>query len=195
MTFQQELQSWLSPTSLTTSPAPELGSKAPSSEPLPFPSKDGKRTIVTFLRHCGCPFAEKNFLSLRTLASQHANAINFVAISHSSQSSTEKWLSAIGGAGDVQVIVDSERAVYAKWGLGVSSAWHVLNPWSMWEVYKLGKGEGIWNRPTESGSRWQTSGSWGIDGEGVVRWGEVARAADDIADFEEGVKVLLEEQK
>lgn len=71
----------------------------------------------------------------------------------------------------------------------------MLNPWSMWEVYKLRKSEGILNRPTESGSRWQTSGSWGVDGKGVVRWGGVARAADDIADFEEGVRVLMEEKK
>lgn len=71
----------------------------------------------------------------------------------------------------MQVIIDSEWEIYAQWGLGVSSFWHVLSPWSMWSVYKLGKEEGIWNRSTESGSRWQTSGSFAIDKEGMVAWG------------------------
>ncbi|KAF8864161.1 hypothetical protein BDZ45DRAFT_701973 [Acephala macrosclerotiorum] len=189
MTFQQELSSWLSPTPLTTSPAPEIGTKAPSTEKLPFPPKSGKPTIVTFLRHCGCPFAEKAFKSLREQASEYKD-INFIAISHSSQDSTTKWLESVGGAQDVDVIVDSERSIYAKWGLGVSSAWHILHPFSMWNAYKLGKSEGIWNRPTESGNRWQTSGSWGVDDEGVVRWGGVSKTAGDILDFGEGAKVL-----
>lgn len=74
--------------------------------------------------------------------------------------------------------------------MGTSSAWHVLNPWSFWELYKLGREEGIWNRPTESGFRWQVSGSWGVDGEGVVRWGGVNKSADDGGDFGEAVRVL-----
>jgi hypothetical protein len=68
--------------------------------------------------------------------------------------------------------------------------WHVLNPWSMWNLYKMGKSEGIWNRPTESGTRWQTSGSWAVDGKGVVRWGGVAKAADDVSDFGDSMNVL-----
>ena len=96
----------------------------------------------------------------------------------------------LGGAGNVRVIIDPERELYAQWGLGVSSLWHVLSPWSMWSVYKLGKEEGIWNRPTESGSRWQMSGAFGVDKEGVVRWGGRAQQADWIPDFEEAVTVL-----
>jgi len=57
----------------------------------------------------------------------------------------------------------------------------------MWSVYKLGKEEGTWNRPTESGSRWQVSGSFGIDGEGVVRWGQASESADWIPEFGEAV--------
>jgi len=90
----------------------------------------------------------------------------------------------------VKVIVDAERKVYAEWGLGVSSAWHVLNPQSLYSAYKLGKQEGIWNRPTESGSRWQTSGSFAVDKEGIVRWKKVSNAADDVPNFEDGVETL-----
>jgi hypothetical protein len=35
---------------------------------------------------------------------------------------------------------------------------------------KLGKEEGIWNRPTESGNRWQTGGNYGVDKNGIVQW-------------------------
>jgi len=90
----------------------------------------------------------------------------------------------------VEIIVDTDREIYAKYGLGVSSAWHVLNPWSMYSVYKLGKTEEIWNKPTESGTRWQTSGSFAVDRNGVVKWAQVAKAADDIPDFENALKNL-----
>ncbi len=182
ITLRQELSSWAFPAALSTSPVPAIGSRAPSTAKLPLPARDGKPTIIAFLRHCGCPFAEKTFLALRSTASAHPE-ISCVAVSHSDQISTSKRLDSIGGAGDVQIIVDPERTLYAQWGLGVSSFWHVLNPWSMWRVYKLGKEEGIWNRPTESGSRWQVSGSFGIDGEGVVRWGRASESADWIPEF------------
>lgn len=42
--------------------------------------------------------------------------------------------------------------------LGVSSAWHIFSPWTIASEVSLVRGEGIWSRPTESGSRWQTAG-------------------------------------
>ncbi|KAG4030518.1 hypothetical protein MFRU_012g02510 [Monilinia fructicola] len=191
MTFQQELNSWLSPPPTDVKSPPEINSKAPSSSKLTFPNTNGKPTIITFLRHCGCPFAEKTFLTLRTLATSHPN-IQFIALSHSTQSSTDTWLQSIGGASpsNLQVIVDSDREIYAQWGLGTSSTWHILNPWSMFSVFKLGREEQIWNRPTESGNRWQMSGSWVVDKEGIVKGGGVAKSADDIMDFEEALKLV-----
>lgn len=224
MTFNQEAASWAFPSQLSTSPVPSIGANAPSVSQLQLPTSDEKATILTFLRHCGCPFAEKTFLSFRAAASTHPS-INFVAVSHSDQIATDKWLEAVGGADNVHVIVDSERELFARWGLGVSSFWHVLNPASMWNVYRLGKEHGIvssfpsllfpssyptrcgnasslnrklltrglqWNRPTESGSRWQTSGSFAVDRKGVVRWGGPAGRADFIPDFEEAVKAVME---
>lgn len=179
------------PSKLSTSPVPSVGANAPSISKLQLPTSDEKPTILTFLRHCGCPFAEKTFRSFRAAASTHPS-LNFVAVSHSDQSATHKWLEAVGGAENVRIIVDSERELFARWGLGVSSFWHVLNPASMWSVYKLGKEQGIWNRPTESGNRWQTSGSFAVDRNGVVRWGGAAGRADWIPDFEEAVKAVEE---
>ncbi|KAG0646857.1 hypothetical protein D0Z07_6235 [Hyphodiscus hymeniophilus] len=189
MTFQQELRSWMSPTAITTSPAPEVGVKAPSSSKLLMPNANGKPTVVLFLRHCGCPFAEKSFKDLRNYANKNKD-VNFVAVSHSDLEATEKWVIAVGGEWEAKVIVDSDRETYAQWGLGVSSAWHVLSPWSMYSVYKLGKQDGIWNKPTESGSRWQTSGSFAVDGNGVVKWARISKTADDLPDFREALNSI-----
>ncbi|CZT50526.1 uncharacterized protein RSE6_11532 [Rhynchosporium secalis] len=189
MSFQQELSSWASPNPVTTSPAPEIGTKAPSTSKLSFPSSDGKQTVITFLRHCGCPFAEKTFLSLRDLAAKDPGK-NYIAVSHSSGPATTHWLSSVGGQGKVRVIVDDERELYGKWGLGVSSTWHVLNPWSLYAVWMLGKKENIWNKPTESGSRWQTSGSFAVGKDGLVKWAEVPKAADQVPDFGDAVRAL-----
>lgn len=134
---------------------------------------------------------------MRTLAARYPS-IHFVAISHSSAASTDTWVKSVGGAGEanpVTVIVDEEREVYAKWGLGASGWMHVLSPASMVSVYKLGKAKNIWNRPTESGSRWQQAGSWGVDGAGVVRWGAPAQRADDVAKLDEAVEAVQGEQK
>ncbi|KAL8823393.1 MAG: hypothetical protein Q9191_005895 [Dirinaria sp. TL-2023a] len=189
MTFRQEFASWLGPAKVPTSSPPSIGSPAPSITSLTFPHPSGRPTILTFLRHCGCPFAEKTFLRLRSAATSHPST-QFIAVSHSSRASTDQWLSAVGGAGPVHVLVDEERKIYAAWGLGVAGWWHVLNPAGLWNVYKLGKDEGIWNRPTESGSRWQMSGSFGVDSDGIVSWGQTAPSADWIPDFEEAANVV-----
>lgn len=96
----------------------------------------------------------------------------------------------VGGNWDVSVVVDYERELYAQWGLGVSSTWHVLNPMSLYRTIRLGKDEGIWNRTTESGTRWQTSGAFAVDADGVVRWAKVAATADDLPDLHEALGAL-----
>ena len=90
----------------------------------------------------------------------------------------------------MEVVVDSDRLTYGKWGLGISSFWHVLNPWSMKNVVTLGRRDGIWNRPTESGSRWQTAGSFAVDKQGIVRYVQIANAADEMGDFEGALNSL-----
>jgi hypothetical protein len=77
---------------------------------------------------------------MKNSAAHHPN-INFITISHSDQPSTEKWLEAIGEAasGSVTVIVDTEREIYAKWGLGVVSWGHVLSPTGLLGIWKSGR--------------------------------------------------------
>jgi len=131
---------------------------------------------------------------MRTAAAQHLD-INFVAVSHGDQQSTEKWLSAVGGAGSVTVIVDADREIYAKWGLGVVSWGHVLSLSGMLAVFKMGKEKGIWNRPTESGSRWQSSGYFAVDERGYVRWGGPAATVDQVVNTAEAIDVLRESRQ
>jgi len=180
---------WKTPKPLEVAALPTIGAAAPSSARLVLPNPNGKPSIITFLRHCGCPFAEKTFQQLRKCAGEHPE-VNFVAVSHSDEDATEKWVIAVGGEWEVTVVVDPEREIYAHFGLGVSSTWHVLNPWSLYSAYKLGKQERIWNRPTESGSRWQMAGSFAVDSKGIIRWERIASAADDNPAFQDALEAL-----
>lgn len=120
--------------------------------------------------------------------------VHFIAMSHSNQQHATKWLNDIGGTNpaNLDVEVDDKREIYAAWGLGVSSLWHVLNPWSLYAAFTVAKEDGISNRPTESGYRFQTSGSWAADGKGILVWGKAMAAASDIPDFDDAVKQIRE---
>ncbi|KAI7152109.1 hypothetical protein KC349_g9134 [Hortaea werneckii] len=228
MSLQQEFSSWFAPKPPTHDdknktnnekveedipPVPKIGEQPPSVPKLSFqpqPSRNDsgppKPTIIAFLRHCGCPFAEKTFLNLRETArnrrspqDQQDGTIDFIAISHSSAPATETWLQSLPQAGsepgNLRVIVDEELEIYRAWGLGVAGYTHVLSPRALGEVWRLGSEEGIWNRPTESGSRWQVSGFFAVggsngDGGMVVKWGRAAERADDVPDFQEAVRAL-----
>lgn len=93
------------------------------------------------------------------------------------------------------MVVDETRELYAAWGLGTSTAWHVLNPWTQWNQWQvLGKKEGVWSTAKgdggPNGTRWQEGGAWATDGKGVVRWGGPARTADDVKTLVEGCVAL-----
>jgi hypothetical protein len=189
---------------------PEVGEKAPSTTKLSFPAPDGKPIVVNFLRHCGCPctrlyfsterahanpisVAEKTFLQLRALAPAHPD-IHFIAVSHSDQAATDKWLAALpepskNNQANLKMIVDDAREVYATWGLGTSSLWHILS--SIPSVSRLEKEDGIKVRSTESGNRWQTAGNFAVDGQGIVKWSRKDGRADDMPDFKQGVDNVL----
>ncbi|KAK3707113.1 hypothetical protein LTR37_012282 [Vermiconidia calcicola] len=194
MTYMQELGSWWSPDGPPTAEAPQIGRRAPDTPKLQL--QPGRPVVVVYLRHCGCPFSEQTYLNLREAAKDHKD-IEFVAVSHSDEESTNKWMASLpqagSGSSNLRVVVDEKVEIYAAWGLGPSSYAHVLSPWSMLSVWKLGKEKGIWNRPTESGSRWQTAGAYAVDGSGIVRWGGPAQRADEIPDFEKAVQSLQED--
>lgn len=86
----------------------------------------------------------------------------------------------------MQVIVDPERELYALWGVGRSSTWHLLNPWTVYKGVRMVAQEGQLVGGV-SGDRWQMAGSFAVDGEGTVRWVRLAKSADDLAEFREGL--------
>ena len=133
--------------------------------------------------------AEKTFITTRKIAGAHPE-VKIIAVSHSDQPATDKWLEAVGGAGKVEVLVDAERTTFGKWGLGLSGWWQVINPWSMIKLVQMGRQEGIWNRPTESGSRWQTAGTFAVDERGTVTFAKVATQADDVCNPVPAVKTV-----
>lgn len=95
----------------------------------------------------------------------------------------------------MEVVVDNKREIYGKYGLGIASFWHVLNPWSMGEVFRLAREEKIANRPTESGTRWQTSGVFAIDSAGTVKYSHPSKTTDDLGDPAAAAEAVKESAK
>ena len=186
--------------------SPVIGTRAPSSTRLRLPGQDGRATVIVFLRNtgCACKFcsslhwsrmrtqligrslvAEKNFLELRGLANKYPS-IHCIAVSHSSPSATEKWISLLGGKWAVEIVIDEERELYANWGLGVSNSWHLISPAVGVAARKLATEQGIWPREVDpSGNRWQIGGAWAVDGMGTVRWAAPSRWAAEMPELQE----------
>ena len=60
-------------------------------------------------------------------------------------------------------MIDEQREVYASWGLGLSSAYYLLNPWTQMAQRKLASEEGIVGREVGEGGCWWVIG-------GAVSW-------------------------
>jgi hypothetical protein len=148
-------------------PAPELPARVESRTP----------TVVAFLRHTGCPFAEATLRSLRDAARSRPD-LQWVAISHAPAAATERWTAAVGGAGHVVILSDPERRHYAAWGLGRTSIGHFLGRRSLAAVGRLAR-EGVRNRHPH-GTRWQTAGTFAVDRDGVVRWRHLPEHAGEL---------------
>ncbi|KAK1590904.1 uncharacterized protein LY79DRAFT_195550 [Colletotrichum navitas] len=115
---------------------PKIGDLAPLDRDRKLEFGRGRPVLVVFLRCVGCAFAQKTFLALRALANKHANKLTCIAVSHSSSAATQKWIDMLGGAWNVQIVIDEDRAIYAAWGLGLGSVWYVFNPTSQVQGWK-----------------------------------------------------------
>jgi hypothetical protein len=145
--------------------------------------------IVAFLRHTGCPFAEATLLSLREAASSAAGRLDWIAVSHAPAQETVRWSDAVGGSGDVQLLLDPERTFYGSWGLGRSSPAHFMGRRSLAAVRRLAK-DGIRNRHPH-GTRWQQAGTFAVDASGVVRWRHLPAHAGELPDIEAAMASVL----
>jgi alkyl-hydroperoxide reductase/thiol specific antioxidant family protein len=172
------------PAALRVGTPPEPGDRAPE---LPIAPASGRPTVIAFLRHTGCPFAEVTLDRLREAAAR-AQELRWVAVSHAPEQATERWCRAVGGADGVSVVSDPSRRAYAAWGLGLTSLGHFLGARSLAGVGRLAR-EGIRNRHPH-GTRWQSAGTFALDGTGVVRWRHLPAHAGDLPDLEQARTAL-----
>ena len=171
-------RTFLPPARTDVAAPPRSGEPAP-----PFPLElAGRPTVVTFLRHVGCPFAEATFLQARE-AAERENDVRWIAVSHGTREQTDRWCEAVaGGPGALELVVDEDRAVYAAWGLGRTDLGHFLGRRSLGEVARLAR-RGIRNRHP-SGTRWQQAGTFAIDEAGTVRFVHLPDHAGELPDLD-----------
>ncbi|KAI1460161.1 hypothetical protein F4805DRAFT_17532 [Annulohypoxylon moriforme] len=131
-------QAWLSPVPppVPVAECPKPGDLAPLDRDRQLTFGGGKPVIVLFLRCVGCAFAQKSFLALRDLAIKNQGRLTCIAVSHSSREATWKWVDMLGGAWNVEVVLDEDRAIYAAWGLGLSNFWYMFNPTTQMQGWK-----------------------------------------------------------
>src|SRR4051812_21678669 len=169
------------PRALEVRPSPEAGEPA---RELPLELEEGRAAVVAFLRHTGCPFAERTMQLLREEA-KSAPEVQWIAVSHAAAPDTERWCTAIGGAGGVTVVSDPSRRSYAAWGLDRTSVSHFMGRRSLSAVAGLAR-HGIRNRHP-SGTRWQSAGTFALDGRGIVRWRSLPAHAGDLPELGQAV--------
>jgi hypothetical protein len=177
-------RTFLRPPQLLLGTVPAAGDRPPE---LPVAPGEPGPVLVAFLRHTGCPFAEATMRQLRDAAAS-ADSVRWIAVSHASPEATDRWCRAVGGAGDVELVSDPSRRLYAAWGLGRTTLGHFLGRRSLTAVAELGR-QGIRNRHP-SGTRWQSAGTFALDREGIVRWRHLPEHAGDLPDLGEALRAL-----
>ncbi len=135
--------------------------------------------VIVFLRHVGCPFAEKTVKTLRDLEARDARVRVFF-VSHGDPGTTARWLAEIGGAASATWIDDPSRELYGACGLGYSTLSHFLGRASLTGAIALRR-EHIRNR-IASGTRWQKAGAFLVDRDGRLLWKHVPLTADELPD-------------
>lgn len=175
-------RSFAKPSPVHTAEPAEVGMPAPA-----LPGLAPAPTVVAFLRHVGCPFAEATMKRMGTLAQAHPE-IDFVAVTHSPLELAQTWCDSFGGAGPQRIVPDPAREHYAAWGVGISDRQHFAGKASMAAVKEL-LDEGIHNRRA-SGSRWQAAATFAVDPAGTIRWRHLPSHAGDLPALGEAVAVL-----
>ncbi|KAF4555224.1 Hypothetical protein D9617_3g022960 [Elsinoe fawcettii] len=177
---------------------PEIASEAPTSlGPCTF-GPAGPPTLVAFVRHCGCPFAEKEVRLLGEESERNA-ALRVVIVQHSSEADTKDWFERMGGhelfpdQSRVVLVSDVNRELYAKWGIGVLGWTELVNADIMRTLHdgKIKEGLDI-TKGDWTGWRWQNSGGFAVDGEGRIRWRHLAKDSSDVGNWKEAADTLFQ---
>jgi hypothetical protein len=136
---------------------------------------DKSYSVIAFLRHVGCPFAENSVKQLRDWAQNHNDVAVFV-VSHGNAKFTQTWIESIGGLGHLTLVIDETRETYGRWGIGYSNLMHFLGFRSLIGVMALFL-KGIHNRDA-CGTRWQKSAMF-VVGENNVLWMQNPNSAEE----------------
>lgn len=144
-------------------------------------------SLINFLRHPGCPFAEQNVKQLRQTSMIFPN-IDFFVVSHGDKLICDKWINSIGGIGSLNFIHDEHRELYGLFGLGYTNFSHFMGIRSLFGVVKL-LFKGIRNR-TASGTRWQSAGSFLIDSNGIILWKQIPTSSEEIPNYKDNLEQL-----
>jgi hypothetical protein len=177
---------------------PAVGDPAPERPRLGA----GEPRVVLFLRHTGCAFGEHMLREFRQTARATPD-VQFVAITHGDPEAATGWCEELGldrvavhnpdaedavdrwcrgtDAGNLRVIVDEARELYAEWGLGLGGLRHLLRPAVVRNLLRARRA-GATDR-TPSGTRWQRAGMFGVDPDGTVRTRYIADYAGDLPDI------------
>ncbi|OCF31183.1 hypothetical protein I317_04545 [Kwoniella heveanensis CBS 569] len=178
---------------------PELDSTRPSLPPRAEQAIKGKPALIAFVRHCGCPFAEKEVNLLSEQLNQ-SEGLQVVIVQHSPEAQTKKWFEEIGGArlfpdsSRYTLLSNPSRELYASWGIGSLGWTGMISPSIMNNLKALKAADGIDLRSTGEGSyRWGNSGGFAVDKEGKVKWRDVAEDSSDICDYAQAAKTVLQD--
>ncbi|WWC58127.1 uncharacterized protein I303_100662 [Kwoniella dejecticola CBS 10117] len=192
------LKSIIPQTSPTAEPIPEIGSTAPA---LPGISLGGTPTLVAFVRHCGCPFAEKE-VKLLSEELKKDGRLRVIIVQHAEEEQVESWFNEIGGpklfpdGSRYTLLPDPSRETYAQWGIGQLPWLGMISPSVINNMNDLKKADNIDLRPTGVGSyRWQNSGGFAVDEEGILRWRKIAQDSSDICDYSEATKSVTQRSR
>jgi hypothetical protein len=177
-------RTFMRPAALPVAAPPQPGEPAPS---LPASLEDGRASVVAFLRHTGCPFAEQTMRMLVDAAGRSPD-LQWIAISHAPRAATERWCRTVGGNDGVIVASDPSRRFYAAWGLGRTSLGHFLGRRSLAAVAGLAR-RGIRNRHPH-GTRWQSAGTFALDRDAIVRWRHLPVHAGDVPDLDAALSTI-----
>ena len=157
------------PTTQVVSTVPRLGDKVSVTREFACSSD----VLFVFVRHIGCPFAERDIKVSNTWAAAHTD-VTVVVVTHGDIAVRDAWLNVIGGVQHLHFHHDPERTLYGQFGLGYSSVWHFMGPESLWGGMSLWR-KGIRNRMA-SGTRWQRAGVFRVRN-GRLIWNAIPRSA------------------
>lgn len=132
------------------------------------------RSVLVFVRHIGCPFAERDIKRVSGWAAENPE-VHVVVVTHGDEALRDVWLEDIGGAEGLTFYHDPDRRLYGQAGLGFSTASHFMGLPSLLGVMHLWR-EGIRNR-SASGTRWQRAGVLLLE-DGKLIWRHIPESAE-----------------